>query len=279
MRSHERWWTGRRYARRGLLVLGMGLLGLCGNAFAATPASDDTDAIIQRLETSGALDRAIERGIERYIAKQREAERKRQEAEAAQLTRNARNARPVDPARDHVEGDPTAEITIIEYSDFECPFCKAFFDTPRAVVKRQPGMVNLAWRHFPLSFHNPVAEREAQAAECAAAGGGGPAFWSFSEKVMTLTASNGKGIPTNGGNPLLAVAQDLGLDPAAFEACMASEQTKQRVTEDREDALRAGITATPGIIIRHHKTGKIVAFTGSVSVERIESQIQEILKP
>ncbi|HVP41981.1 MAG TPA: thioredoxin domain-containing protein [Terriglobales bacterium] len=274
---------GRGSRRRSLLPaivgIGLALLSIAGGALAAAPTPGDVDAILERLEESGALDRAIERGIERYIVKQRELERQRLEAEAARLARTARNARPVDPARDHVEGDPDAEITIIEYSDFECPFCKAFFDIPRTVVKRQAGKVNLAWRHFPLSLHNPAAEREAQAAECAAIAGSAAAFWAYAEQIMTLTASNGKGIPQDGGNPLVTVAKRLGIDGARFEACLASGQGRQRVADDRDDALGAGITATPGIILRHHKTGKIIAFTGGVSIGRLESQIQELLAP
>ena len=68
---------------------------------------------------------------------------------------------------DPVKGNPDATVTIVEFSDFQCPFCKRFHPTARKIVETYQGKVNWVYRHFPLNFHNPGAQKEAEASECA----------------------------------------------------------------------------------------------------------------
>jgi protein-disulfide isomerase len=256
------------------------MLALGGVAFPALPATTqkDMDEIVKRLEESGALDRAVDRAIERYLTRQRDAQRKQQEASAAQRSALSQNARKPDPARDHMLGNPVAEVTIIEYSDFECPYCKAFHPTPREVVKRLGGKVNLVWRHFPLDFHNPAAQKEAEASICAAKLGGNDAFWKYADGIMQRTGSNGQGMrPANAEDPLVSLARELKLDIAAFQRCLESGAGRTQIAEDQRDGANAGINGTPGVIVRNNKTGKTVAISGAVPVEALESQTRAVL--
>ncbi len=255
------------------------MLILNGAAFAAAPVrpTPDADAIIKRLEESGALDRAVDRAIERYVARQQEAQRKQQEAALAQQAELAKNARRPDAARDHVFGAALAEATIIEYSDFECPYCKNFHGTPQEVVKRFGGKVNFVWRHFPLEFHNPMAQREAEASECAAKIGGNDVFWKYADAIMQRTASNGQGMPAGDGNPLLALARQLNLDTESFQKCLDAGDGRTRIAEDQKDGAGAGVNGTPGVIIRNNKTGKSLPIAGAVPADVLEARVREVL--
>lgn len=241
------------------------------------PTDQEADLIIQKLEESGKLDAAFDRAIQRFSVRQQQAQRKQQEEQAARKREMNKNVRKPDPGRDHLLGDKGAEVTLIEFSDYECPYCKQFNGVPQAVVKRLGGRVNFVWRHFPLDFHNPMAHREADAAECVAKLGGNDAFWGYTDVVMARTGSNGKGMPANGGDPLLALASELKLDAMAFKKCLDSGEMSLRVDDDRNDGLRSGISGTPGVIIYNNKTGKTEFINGALPVEALEAATRGVL--
>lgn len=91
---------------------------------------------------------------------------------------------PIDFKKDHILGDRNAPIAIIEYSDYQCPFCHAVHPTYKQIMKEYDGKVMWVYRHFPLSFH-PEAMPLAIASECVASLKGNDAFWAFSDKVMS----------------------------------------------------------------------------------------------
>ncbi len=90
---------------------------------------------------------------------------------------------PVSTTEDNVRGAANAKIALIEYSDYECPFCHAVHPTYQQLMKDYDGQVMWVYRHFPLSFH-PEAMPLAVGAECAGELGGSDAYWAFSDKVM-----------------------------------------------------------------------------------------------
>lgn len=209
----------------------------------------------------------VERGIVAYIDKQRREEQERP-------NRLARNVPP--PAKDdHVYGNPAASITLIEYSDFECPYCKRFHDTAKQLVDRSDGKVDLVYRHFPLDFHNPGAEKEAEASECVAELGGNGTFWKFADAVYTRTHSNGKGFPVENLAPL---AVELGLNQEAFRQCLDSGRMAARVRHDLDTGTKAGVQGTPGNILRNNRTGEVIAVQGAQPYERLSEAVQKLLK-
>src|SRR3989344_4864332 len=93
-------------------------------------------------------------------------------------------------SEDHIRGNPNAEVTIVEYSDYECPFCKSFHPTMQRIVDEYGDKVAWVYRHFPLDSIHSKARPEAVAAECAAELGGNDAFWKFTDRFFELTPSN-----------------------------------------------------------------------------------------
>ena len=147
------------------------LISLCiGNAHSQSGSSTNLTAaeVLKQLENSGALDKAVQRSLQRLMERQKEVQAATEQKNLELQKAKAKNARKVDPQFDFILGNANAPISIIEYSDYECPYCKQFSGTPMKVVADMPTQVNLVWRDFPLSFHEPMASKEASAAICAA---------------------------------------------------------------------------------------------------------------
>ena len=268
----------------GRIVIVAGVCALVGTSGALAQqssldnATDAEAALVERIKREvlrdlmrdGALDAQINAGIERYIAKQRAAQAAagaRKEQRSAAL---AKNIRPVSPQRDHIYGNPDAEVSLIEYSDFECPFCKGFHVTAKEVVDGYGGRVNWVYRHFPLAFHNPGAQKQAEASECANALGGNEAFWRYADKIYERTRSNGNGFPVNA---LLPLAEEIGLDTEEFRICLETGKFAGRVLEDYNDGTNIGITGTPGNVLRNNRTGRVVVRAGAVPAANLKNAL------
>ncbi len=279
-RAHRRTPALRVTAGALLAVLFSTLLGALPAAPARAAGESPDPALVEavkkavmaELRKEGFLQSEIEARLERFVRKQREraaADRARQQRAAGEL---ASRARPVDES-DHVYGNPDAEVTIIEYSDFECPFCKRFHGTVKQVVDASGGRVNWVYRHFPLSFHKPLAQKQAEATECAAELGGNDAFWRLSDAIFERTRSNGQGMPAE---ELVPMAGRIGLDEERFRACLQSGKWARHVDQDFEDGVRAGITGTPGNIVRNNRTGTVRARGGAMRPQTLQSLIEAV---
>ena len=257
-----------------LIALLVGLVTVAGGlgliAQAQTADSEVVREQLQQLIDEGYLQEAIEKGIDAYIVKQRAtAEAREQSTQAAR----AKNLRPVSADRDHIYGAPDAPITVVEYSDYECPFCKRFHGTVKQLVDDNPGKVNWVYRHFPLEFHNPGAQKQAEATECAAEQGGNEAFWRYSDLIFERTTSNGNGFPI--GN-LVPLAEEIGLDASEFGDCLDSGRMAARVAEDYENGVQAGITGTPGNIIVNNNSGERLVQSGAVPLARLRGAVEQL---
>lgn len=243
----------------------------------AVPALDTEELraeILAEVQNADFIDPIIDAGIQRYIAKQQEAQAEAREAQARQAEEKARNVPPLDPENDHIYGNPDALITLIEYSDFECPFCKTYHPNPKQVVDESDGTVNLVYRHYPLAFHNPGAQKQAEASECAAELGGNDAFWQYADAIYERTTSNGQGFPLEN---LVPLAEEIGLDAEAFRECVDSDRYAQYVKDQMSAGAASGITGTPGTIIRNNETGEVRLASGALPVAQIHAKIQELL--
>ena len=176
--------------------------------------------------------------------------------------------KPADEKADHILGAKNAKVTLIEYSDFECPFCKRHFDTMNQVMKKYPNDVRLVFRHFPLSFH-ANAQKEAEASECAAELGGNDAFWKYHDKIFTETTSNGTGIALT---RLAPMAKELGLDEKKFQTCLDSGKYAAKVAQQTQEGSDAGVQGTPGTFVN----GQLVE--GAVPLAQFVTMIDGMLK-
>ena len=241
----------------------------------ATPDPALVDAIVRKLESDGTLDRAVERAITRVIQRQEETRRSSEVQQKAQAQERAKAARKVNSGRDHIRGEAWAEVSLIEYSDFECPFCKRFHGTPASLMGRYAGRVNWVYRHYPLDFHNPAARREAIASECAAQIGGKEAFWQYADAVFNQTQSDGKGLPVD--NSVEVIAARLGMNRARFMRCLEDPVSIKRVNEDLVDGAGAGISGTPTTLIRNNRTGATEMIVGAQPPEALIAAVERVL--
>ncbi|WP_259639114.1 thioredoxin domain-containing protein [Pseudomonas syringae] len=141
-----------------------------------------------------------------------------------------------------------------EFADLECPYCKTYTPALKTWIQQQKD-VNLQWHHLPLDVHGPTAVHEAKLAECAGALGGAPAFWQAIDQIFDRTQSNGEGF--NGHLNVVGVT-----DQALLSCATTDKVISQRVGQQAEEAIKAGVTATPTVIIRDNTTGSYVKLEG-----------------
>lgn len=158
---------------------------------------------------------------------------------------------------DPVLGDANAPLTIIEFSDYECPFCKRSFGDVLPELKKNyidTGKLKFVYRDYPLSFH-ANAHKEAEAAECARVQGGDAIYFRFHDQIFTQTTSNGTGLALS---KLPVIARSFGLDVSKFQQCLDSGTFKSEVDKDIADGTAAGVSGTPSWFIgRSSKDGMI----------------------
>ena len=151
---------------------------------------------------------------------------------------------------DAVLGDKNAPVTMIEFSDYECPFCKRHFEQVYPEIKRDyidTGKVKLVFRDFiAVSGHNPLATSQALAAECAKDQGGDAMYFKYHDEIFKKTTSNGNGMPVA---YLGTIASNLGLNTATFQQCLDSAKFSDEVSRDITDARAAGVSGTPSFFI------------------------------
>ncbi len=113
-----------------------------------------------------------------------------------------------DPSKDHWYGSKNARYVIIEYSDFECPFCRRFHSVPKKLLKDFGDKLAWVYRHVPLNSIHPNSQMEAEASECATEIGGNQGFWKYANKLFEETKSNGRSFSKE---DLIEMANKLGL--------------------------------------------------------------------
>lgn len=180
---------------------------------------------------------------------------------------------------DHIRGSRDADILLVEYSDYECPYCSLFHPTMTEIMEEYGDRVAWVYRHYPLSFH-PLAQPTAEAAECVAQLGGNDAFWSFTDSVfgatLPLVNSNQNPATALSEESLLTYASKAGVNQAAFKNCIADGETTSLVTEDSMGGSAAGITGTPGTILVT-RDGQYELISGALPVEQVKAIVEKYL--
>jgi protein-disulfide isomerase len=208
------------------LVLAVAALILGGFAFYKVTKSNLSDADFSA---------KVEKGINDFIAKK-------------QAEQNA-PAAPTEPVKVDlgtaaIKGDKNAPVTMLEFSDFECPFCGRFFSgtLPQIVSDYiDKGKVKLAFRHFPLSFHQN-AMPGALAAECAREQGGDAMFFKMHDKIYSNQ-------PDLSVENLKKWAVDLGLKAPQFNTCLDTKKYEKQINADEAAGQSYGVSGTPAFFI------------------------------
>jgi len=146
---------------------------------------------------------------------------------------------PVDEERDHIQGAADAAVTLVEYGDYECPYCGAAYPIVKELQARMGERLRFVFRNFPITTSHPHAEQAAEAAEAAAAQG---RFWEMHDVLY----ENQKRL---GDQDLRAYAEKVGVDVQSFDQELAEHVHAARVREDFMTGVRSGVNGTPTFYI------------------------------
>jgi protein-disulfide isomerase len=194
-------------------------------------------------------DRKLEEAAQAFVAELRAS------ANVATLLEQPRIAI---AGKGHAKGPDGAAVTVIEFSDYECPFCRRAEPVVEQMLKEYAGRVRFEYRHFPLESIHPQARNASEAAACADEQG---RFWEFHAQLFAGTGS------ALAQPQLLAHATKLGLDAAAFQACLGEGRGRARVDADLAAGQAAGVTGTPAFFVNG------VPFSGAIPIEEFRRAI------
>lgn len=181
-------------------------------------------------------------------------------------------AMPKIDGNDYVRGNKNAKVMLVEYSDYECPFCKRFHETMIQVLKEYGNKIGWVYRHYPLPFH-ANAQMEAEAAECVNDVGGKDKFWSYSDMVYSKTASTGTSFTKE---QMVEMAGQIGVNTAKVKTCLDAGKFTQKVKDQMNKGAEAGINGTPGtIIVVNGKAVELIP--GALPLESVKASVDKLL--
>jgi protein-disulfide isomerase len=160
-----------------------------------------------------------------------------------------------------VKGKVDAPVTIVEFTDFHCPFCKRVLPTLDELESRYGDKIRIVFRDFPIDSLHPEARKGHEAARCAGEQG---KFWPFHDKIFANA-------PKVSADDLKAYAKQVNLDVEAFERCFTSGKYRTAVEKDIDEGKSIGVTGTPSFIIN----GRTI--TGARSLDFFKQVIDEEL--
>ncbi len=163
----------------------------------------------------------------------------------------------------HIRGDFNAPVTLVEFSDFECPYCARHYPTLEKILNDYPDKVRLVYKHFPLPFH-ANSQKAAESSECADEQG---KFWEYHDKLFENLAGNGYSLSN-----FKQWAKDLGLDSGKFNACLDSGKYAQKVKADLSEGQQKGVQGTPATFVN----GQLIS--GALPYTAFKSAIDNLLK-
>lgn len=173
--------------------------------------------------------------------------------------------------QDHIRGAQNAKVTVVEYSDLECPFCKKFHPTMQQLLSEYPNDVRWVYRHSPLAQLHSKAKKEAEATECAGEQG---KFWEMTDKIFNVT-------PANNGLDLAELpklARQIGVaNMRQFQSCLDNGKYAKHVDEDTADAQVAGLQGTPYSVIIA-QSGQKFPLSGAQPYSAVKQLVEQALK-
>jgi len=172
---------------------------------------------------------------------------------------------------DNVRGASNPKVILVEYSDFECPYCNRYHPTTTKILEAYPDDVALVYRHYPLSFH-AFAQQAAETAECVAKVGGNDAFWSYADYLFGQQEA---GVAMSEALITESV-QTAGVDAAQVKTCVDSGEMTQKIQDQEAEGLTAGVQGTPGTIV-FTKDGAQELISGALPYEDVKAVVEKYL--
>ena len=176
---------------------------------------------------------------------------------------------------DPMKGNPDAELTIVEFSDFQCPFCMRFYVQTMPLIEEayiDTGKINFVYRDFPLQHHQNAVPTHI-AAECADEQG---AFWPYHD-ILFETQNTWKSLPSETiFVQLVKYADDLGLQISEFESCLNSASFVQEIQMDYREGVEYGVRGTPAFFIGNEEDGYVL-LSGAQPFEVFQNVIESKL--
>jgi predicted DsbA family dithiol-disulfide isomerase len=233
-----------------------------------TPSDQDVEAFYETNKARIPIPRAEALPqVRQYLVDQ--GKRRYREALIRRLRRSNAVTTHLDPLRTEIatagypsRGPSDAPVTLVEFADFECPFCGGLFPVLKLVEKNYAGKIRIVYRQFPLTTIHPHAQKAAEASLCAAEQ---QRFWEFHDSMF----SNQRELTVDA---LKRRAQEFKLDTAAFNACLDSGRQADAVKKDSAEGSQAGVTGTPTLFINGRR------LSGGQSYADIQAVIEDELQ-
>jgi protein-disulfide isomerase len=185
--------------------------------------------------------------------------------------------RPIDSS-DLVEGNAKSKVTVVEYSDPECPYCVSLYPTLKQLRNEYADKVAFVYRYFPLTQIHPHSFDESKAIACAATLGGESKFYEYIDAIYGYkSANNTTQLPATGKEDL---AGNIGLDKTAFTQCLANQNTANTVTTSIADGVKAGVQGTPTtfVLLKTRKGYQTIALVdGARPYDYVKAAIDQAL--
>ncbi|MEN9920517.1 MAG: hypothetical protein RL538_410 [Candidatus Parcubacteria bacterium] len=175
---------------------------------------------------------------------------------------------------DYIKGNPNAPILIVEYSDYDCPYCKQYHTTLKQIMDEYGvnGRVGWVYRQFPIGKLHPNSPKVSEAALCVGSLGGNEAFWKFSDMVFENREFDEQTNPVK----LPEYATEAGVDIGAYNACVSSGKMASEVEKSVEDAFNIGARGTPYTVIMVGSEQAVV--NGAQSYETVKSILDNLIQ-
>lgn len=172
-------------------------------------------------------------------------------------------------ANEHIIGSPSAPIVLIEYSDFQCPFCQVIYPTLKRIVSESNGKVAWVYRQFPLTTIHPQAAPAANASECIAAQLGNDGFWKYVDAVF----ANQSKLSSEYSETL---AQQFGANMAQYKQCVANSTYQNVIDADTQEIQSIGGSGTPYVVVLNTKTNKAAVMPGALPYDQAMAVIKSV---
>lgn len=235
------------------------ILGTVTTAGAETKTFDQQmDAYLQSEKGKEQVGKALESYMQERQARARKQAEEQQQAE---LERQFKNPVKIEVGNSPVKGPANAKVTIVEFSDFQCPYCARGKETMEQVLKAYPNDVKLVFKNLPLAFH----QQATPAAKAALAAGRQNKFWEMHDKLFENAQKLSPAFYEE-------AAKELGLDLAKFKKDMADPAIEKQIEEDKALAAKNDIQGTPGFFVNG------VAVKGAYPLDHFKTIIDRHLK-